>query len=124
MTRVLLDEMVDERLAGHLPEGVEGATVKDMFWESRQNGELLRLAADTGFDAMLTLDKNMQHQQNEATLPLPVIVMHPPPQSQRFKDLKEVVSNHVAGLLYQEKLENRFYNVGPGYHSDEGRGDG
>ena len=44
-----------------------------MGWAGRQNGELLLLAA-TEFDAFLTADQNLEHQQNLEALPLAIIV--------------------------------------------------
>ena len=124
MIRVLLDEMLSTRLAGELSEGIQGISVRRMEWKGKKNGELLQLAANASFDAVLTLDKTMRHQLNEAILPLPVIVMHPDPAAkQRLIVVKALIADHAIGLLRQN-LENRFYNVGPGYHSDEGRGDG
>lgn len=45
-----------------------------MGWEELKNGELLAQAAKT-FDVLLTVDKNVKHEQNLATLPLRVIVL-------------------------------------------------
>jgi phytoene dehydrogenase-like protein len=49
-----------------------------MRWEKLKNGELLRIAAATGFDAFLSIDKNLRHEHNLAFLPLPVIVLDCP----------------------------------------------
>jgi len=35
-----------------------------MGWQGEENGELLQLAAPRGFDALLTADRNMPHEQN------------------------------------------------------------
>jgi len=50
-----------------------------------KNGELLRRIAAAGFDAMLTVDKNLQFQQNASKLPFAVVVM-------------DTVSNSLAAL--------------------------
>lgn len=42
-------------------------------WDGLGNGTLLRTAADGGFDLLLTIDKNMEHQQNLPDLPLPIV---------------------------------------------------
>lgn len=49
-----------------------------MGWNGIKNGRLLALAAGAGFDAMLTTDKSIEHQQNRANLPLAVIVLDVP----------------------------------------------
>jgi hypothetical protein len=45
-----------------------------MGWSVVKNGKLLALAAD-GFDAFVTVDKNLPYQQNLTSLPLAVIVL-------------------------------------------------
>ena len=45
-----------------------------MGWGGVQNGKLLALAA-TEFDAFLTVDKNLQYQQNLTALPISVLVL-------------------------------------------------
>jgi hypothetical protein len=68
--RVLLDESLPRPLAALL-SGHDVRTVTAMGWSGRQNGELLRLAADD-FDVFLTADTNLEHQQNLTTLPISV----------------------------------------------------
>ena len=46
-----------------------------MGWEGVKNGELLARAA-VEFDALVTVDKNLQYQQNINALPIAVIVLH------------------------------------------------
>lgn len=46
-----------------------------MGWAGVQNGELLRLAV-AEFDCFLTVDRNLQFQQDATSLPLAVIVLH------------------------------------------------
>jgi hypothetical protein len=49
-----------------------------MGWETLENGALLKAAADAGFDAFVSIDKKIEHEQNLMTLPLPVIVIDAP----------------------------------------------
>jgi hypothetical protein len=46
-----------------------------MSWSGIENGELLRRAAAAGFDAVLTNDRGLEHEQNLASLPVAVIVL-------------------------------------------------
>ncbi len=39
-------------------------TVRDKQWNGIKNGELMKLLIEKSFDALLTFDKNLQHQQN------------------------------------------------------------
>jgi hypothetical protein len=71
--RVLLDECVPKRLRTELP-GHEVQTVADEGWSGLSNGKLLAQAALT-FDCFLTVDRNLQFQQNPNTLPIAVVVI-------------------------------------------------
>ncbi len=75
--KLLHDEQVPRRLAREFPEEFVVRTAQEMGWASERNGTLLTLAADQGFDALITADKNMEYQQNSESLPLTVIVMAP-----------------------------------------------
>src|SRR6185312_17309437 len=61
--RLLLDENLPKRLKEDFP-GQEVFTVRDKQCNGIKNGELLKLLIDNSFDALLTFDKNLQHQQN------------------------------------------------------------
>jgi predicted nuclease of predicted toxin-antitoxin system len=71
--RILLDESLPRRLRAAFP-GHEVATVADIGWSGRQNGELLQSAA-VRFDLFVTADQNLQYQQNLSSLPLSVAVL-------------------------------------------------
>ena len=73
--RLLLDESVPAPLRRYFPDRFETRTVQQMGWAGIGNGRLRRLAADRGFQALVTTDRNMEHQQNRETLPIPVIVL-------------------------------------------------
>jgi hypothetical protein len=74
--RVLLDECVPRALRRELP-GHEVKTVAEAGWAGVKNGQLLKLAA-TRFDILITVDRNLEYQQNFAGLSLAVIVIHAP----------------------------------------------
>ena len=68
--RILLDEDLPRRLAAMLV-GHEVSTVQRNGWTGIKNGRLLGLAA-AGFDVFLTMDRNLEFQQNLATLPIAI----------------------------------------------------
>lgn len=81
--RVLLDECFPRALRRELP-GHDVKTVEEAGWAGVKNGELLRLAAKD-FDVLLTVDRNLEYQQNFSGLTLAVIVATPPAMiSRRF----------------------------------------
>jgi Domain of unknown function (DUF5615) len=74
--RVLLDECVPRALRKELL-GHEVKTVAEAGWAGVKNGELLQLAA-RHFDLLLTIDRNLEYQQNFAGLALGIIVILAP----------------------------------------------
>src|SRR5687768_383824 len=93
--KLLLDECVPARLRHHIP-GHDVSTVPREGWAGIKNGPLLSLAAAAGFEALVTIDAGMQHQQNPATLPLAVIILHAPSNS--INDLLPLAPNLVNAL--------------------------
>lgn len=72
--RLLLDENLPKRLKFDFPEH-EIYTVRDKGWNGIKNGELLKLLLKDKFDALLTFDKNLQHQQNFTKYTITVFVL-------------------------------------------------
>lgn len=92
--RIFLDECVDWRLARDIV-GHEVSAARDMAWTAIKNGELLRLASGQ-FDVFITVDRNLSFQQNLATLPIAVVVLHA--KTNRLADLKPLVPKLLAAL--------------------------
>ncbi len=74
--RVLLDECVPRGVRSELP-GHKVKTVAESGWAGVTNGVLLQLAAKE-FDVLLTVDRNLEYQQNFSGVALAVIVVHAP----------------------------------------------
>jgi predicted nuclease of predicted toxin-antitoxin system len=72
--RLLLDENLPKRLKLDFPNH-EIFTVREKGWNGIKNGELLQIMVDKNFDALLTFDKNLQHQQNFLKYPIAVFVL-------------------------------------------------
>ncbi len=72
--RVLLDECVPRPLRRELAEH-EVVTVQELGWSGTKNGALLRRAAEASFDALVTTDQNLEHQQNLKAAGAPVVVL-------------------------------------------------
>jgi hypothetical protein len=87
-------------------EGHDVKTVADLKWEGIKNGRLLALAA-TEFDVFLTVDKNLQFQQNLHTIPLPIIVVNS--RFLRWHDLLPFVPTILKHL--DSPLERKVYVV-------------
>ena len=72
--RLLLDENLPKRLKADFPNH-EVFTVREKEWNGIKNGDLLQLMHDNNFNALLTFDKNLQHQQNFSKYPIAVFVL-------------------------------------------------
>lgn len=71
--RILLDESLPKDLSALLV-GHETATVRTAGWSGIKNGRLLALASSR-FDVFVTADRNIEFQQNLATLPIAIVVL-------------------------------------------------
>jgi len=60
-----------------------------MGWASKRNGELLQLAPRE-FDVFLTVDRNLEHQQNLASFDIAVMVLVS--RSNRLDDLRPLMT--------------------------------
>ena len=105
--KILLDECVDQRLAldfiGHAV-----STVKRMGWESKQNGELLALAAEH-FEIFVTTDRNLSFQQNVQRFGIAVVVLIA--STNRVVDLRPIVPVLQKVMPFLKKGEVREIGV-------------
>ncbi|MEZ4669953.1 MAG: DUF5615 family PIN-like protein [Anaerolineae bacterium] len=92
--RVLIDECLPRKLKRELSEH-DAKTVAEMGWTGIKNGALLRLMAEQ-FDAFITIDQNMQYQQNLQNAPLGIILLSA--FSNRIEDLLPLVPRLRAVL--------------------------
>lgn len=67
---------------------MEAITVRQHGWASKDNGELLD-AAQSEFDAFITMDRGMEHQQNLSRYDLAVVLIRA--RSNRPEDLEPLV---------------------------------
>jgi hypothetical protein len=71
--RILFDQgtpaPLRHELAGH-----QVSTAFEMGWSELQNGDLLR-EAEARFDAFVTTDQNIEHQQNLSQMRLAILVL-------------------------------------------------
>jgi len=92
--RVLLDECLPRKLKSDLP-GHEARTVPEMGWASKENGELLELAAGQ-FDVFLTVDRNLTYQQDVGRFNIAVLVLVA--QGNRLSDLRPLMLQVMEAL--------------------------
>ena len=71
--RLLLDECVPRRLKRDF-ERFDISTVRDAGFLGLKNGNLIK-AAQGNFDVLITVDKNIRHQQNRKELTIAIIIL-------------------------------------------------
>ncbi|MEM6315063.1 MAG: DUF5615 family PIN-like protein [Planctomycetota bacterium] len=72
--KVILDHNVPRQLRPALT-GHEVRLTKELALEQASDRKLMQVAADNGFDLLLTLDKNIEREHNLDTLPMAVLVL-------------------------------------------------
>ena len=107
--KVLLDECITRKLKSRMPNH-QVATVREMQWNGLRNGNLMRVAVEAGFDVLLTIDKNLEYQQNLKNFDIIVAVFdvrdnkvpHYEPLLQVFE---RVLSTFVKGTAYRIQVD-------------------
>ena len=105
--RILLDEQLNWRLARLFSSAHEVRSVHGMGWIGMRNGDLLRLA-ERKFDVMVTMDRNMEHQQNLQRYHLAVILLLS--TSNRLEDTEGFVLE-IERVLATGAEPGRLYRV-------------
>src|SRR6185436_18753870 len=72
--RVLFDKSAPYGLVRHLKEHVV-ATAEERGWDRLENGALLSVAEEAGFEVFLTADKNLRYQQNLSNRKIALVVL-------------------------------------------------
>lgn len=86
--RILIDECVPRRLLGVFAD-YNVATVPYMGWSGKKNGELLKLMIDEGFNIFITVDQNLQYQQNMKGAAIAILVLYA--ETNSYDDLLALV---------------------------------
>ena len=71
---VLLDNNVPRGVARALT-GHSVVEARERGWAEARNGELLRNAEESGFDVLVTADKNIRYQQNLAGRRIALVIL-------------------------------------------------
>ena len=87
--RVLLDENLPHKLRDLFNDNIEVVTVSYRGWKGKENGELLKIAANE-FDAFITMDRGIPNQQNLGDIEIGIILLEA--ESNRFEDLAMLIS--------------------------------
>ncbi len=75
MRKMLLDENLPRPLVKHFSKDFTVSTVSDEGWASKKNGELLTAMIEAGFEYLVTVDRNLEFQQNLSKYPIKLVVL-------------------------------------------------
>ncbi len=103
--RVLLDENLPHTLRQLFENPIEVTTVSYRGWTGKENGELLRLAANE-FDAFITMDGSIPYQQNLESIQIGIILLKA--DSNRDEDLAPLMPqvNSILKTLKNGEVVN------------------
>ena len=72
--KLLFDQGTPAPLQAHLP-GHTVDTLAEKGWSDKDNGELLELAEQEGYEVLVTTDQSLRHQQNLAGRKIGIVVL-------------------------------------------------
>jgi len=98
--KILLDENIPRRLKFDFDVKDEVRSVQELKWQGKKNGELLGLMTLEGFDFFITLDKNLQYQQNIKRFSIQIIILDAP--DSRYHTLQPLI------LKINQALSDKF----------------
>ena len=106
--RLLIDECLPQRVKFLFAEaGHDCQTVREAGLSGEENGELLA-AADGKFDVLLTIDKNIRHQQSLAERKIAILIIRPV-----SSDLEDIRPHVPAALRVLRTVQpGQFAEVG------------
>jgi predicted nuclease of predicted toxin-antitoxin system len=73
--KILLDENIPVKLKHAFGDIFQVLTVSETGWNGKKNGALMQLMTQHHFDGLVTLDKNLQYQQNIARINITIFVL-------------------------------------------------
>jgi predicted nuclease of predicted toxin-antitoxin system len=73
--KILLDESLPRKLKNDFGSDHEVLTVREQGWLGKKNGELLTLMSENKYDLFITVDRNLQYQQNLEYLSITIFVL-------------------------------------------------
>ena len=114
--KLLLDEQLPRRLVHRLAPLHDALTVRDMEWQGKKNGELLKLLLEHKFEAFLTADKKMRYEQNWQNYSIPVVFLDVP--NLKYDTLKLLVPQ-VLAVLAQPGLPGGVHVISPNLRQEK-----
>lgn len=99
--KIILDENIHIRFASFFPNH-EVSHVTRAGMAGKKNGELMKLCIVQGFDIFITMDQNLEYQQNLERYDIRIIVIKA--INNRLETLEKFVSKVAEAIAGTEKL--------------------
>ena len=90
--KILLDECVTKKIKALLV-GYTVFTIGQMEWKGLKNGMLIKKAEQKNFDILLTIDKNICHQQNIEKYNISIVILNT--NNSNIETLQEYIPNFI-----------------------------
>lgn len=94
--KLLLDENLPIKLKHSFSGKYRVKTVNELGWSGKKNGDLLRAMSNSGFDGLITIDKNLTYQQNINRYAVTIFVLNVP--DNKIGTLKPFIEEPEARL--------------------------
>lgn len=91
--RILFDHDVPRPLRRYLP-GHEVDTARQRGWAELQNGDLLNVAEQEGYEVFITADQKIPYQQNLSNRPFGIVIL----LSNNWSQVRERTSDVQSAL--------------------------
>ncbi len=100
--KFLRDENLPAKLRFDFAPEHEVRTVQEMGWNGKKDGELLGLLTLYGFDALITVDRGLPHQQTLKRFPVTIfLLLAQNNKHQTLQPLVEKVKQSIDGMKPQ-----------------------
>ena len=106
--KILLDECVPKKVK-KLLEDYEVKTVPEMNFNGLKDKELLKATEQENFDILLTIDKNIDHQQNIKKYKVSIVIL----------DVLKNTLRHIEKLIPKFKKQIKGFKKGKSYRVSE-----
>ena len=104
--KVLLDENMTKKVKLDFGPEYQVQTTQELGWGGKSNGELFRLLTLNDFEAFITADKNLKHQQNIKNFSVTVFVLDAKDNRHgTIQPLIEKVKSHLSKDIKLEIIE-------------------
>ena len=104
---MLFDQGTPVPLHNALP-GHEVSTAYELGWSTLKNGELLRMAEERGFDALVTTDTNLRYAHAVVSFQTQVARSESAKDMREIKGYRECASNKLTDAAFAKAMDNHF----------------